>query len=91
LNHSNFIITNRRHGPLLWDVLAQQPIKVLVAASLPASKWSGKVSSAVELLINQSVRCKLFPVVIGQSLSSSTLTASFFGGYSLKTLEESTC
>ena len=68
MNHSNFLITNSRHGSLLWNVLAQQPIKVLIAAALPASKWPCKVSRAVELLINQSVRRKLFPVVIGQSL-----------------------
>jgi len=68
LNHSNFLITNRRHGSLLWNVLAQQPIKVLIAASLPTGKWSCKVSGGVELLINQSVRCKLFSIVIGQSL-----------------------
>ena len=68
LNHSNFLITNRRHGWLLWNLLAQQDVKVLIAAPLPASKWSGKVSSAVELLINQAVRCKFFPIIIAQSL-----------------------
>mgnify|MGYP003329294827 FL=1 len=47
LNHSNFLICNRRHGSFLGDVLAQQAVEVLIAASLPASKWSGKVSGAL--------------------------------------------
>ena len=66
LNHSNFLITSRRHGSLLWDVLPQQSVEILIAASLPTSKWPGKVSSAVEFLINQPVRRKFLPIVIGQ-------------------------
>ena len=69
LNHSNFLATNHRHRSLLWNVLAQQSIKILSAASLPACKWSDKVRSAVEFLIYQTLRRKLFPVVIGQSLA----------------------
>jgi hypothetical protein len=68
LNHPNFLFTNRRHGSLLLGVLAKQPIKAFIAASLPASKWSGKVSIAVELLINLPMRRKLFTVVISKSL-----------------------
>jgi len=68
LNHSNFLITSSRHGSLLWNVLAQQSIKVLIAASLSASKWPGKSSSTVELFINQAMRRKFFSVVIGQCL-----------------------
>jgi hypothetical protein len=48
LNLSNFLINNPRHVSLLWNLLAQQAIKVLITASLLASKWSGKVSNAVE-------------------------------------------
>ena len=70
LNHSNFLITNRRHGSLLWDVLPQQSVEILIAASLPTSKRSSKVSCALKLFINMCMRCKLFAVVKGQCLDS---------------------
>jgi hypothetical protein len=68
MNHSNFLINDYRYNPLLWDVLAQQSVKALIVATLPVSKWSGKVSGAVELLINQPVRRKLSPILIDQYL-----------------------
>ena len=49
LNHSNFLISDRGHGSFLRDVLPQQPVEVFIAASLPACKWSGKVSRALKL------------------------------------------
>ena len=66
LNHSNFLISDRGHGSFFWYVLAQQSIEVFIAASLPACKWSGKVSRALKLFINLAVSCKLFAVVKGQ-------------------------
>ena len=65
LNHSNFLISDRGHGSFLRDVLPQQPVEVFIAASLPACKWSGKVSRALKLFINLAVSCKLFAIVKG--------------------------
>ena len=46
--------------------MTQQTIKVLVGAPLPTCKGSGKVTSALERLINLNVRRKFFAVVVGQ-------------------------
>ena len=46
--------------------MTQQTIKVLVGAPLPTCKGSGKVTRALERLINLNVRCKFFTVVVGQ-------------------------
>jgi hypothetical protein len=64
--------------------LPQQSVEVLVATSHHDNKWSGKVISGVELLFNQSVRFKLFSVVIGQSLDP------YSEGLELLTLDELT-
>ena len=70
LNHSNFLICNRRHGSFLRDVLAQQPIEVFIASSLPAGEWSGKVGRTLELLINMEMTRKFLSIVKGQCLDS---------------------
>lgn len=46
--------------------MTQQTIKVLVGTPLPTCKGSGKVTSALERLINLNVRRKFFTVVVGQ-------------------------
>ena len=71
LNHFNFLIADCGHGSFLWNVLAQQAVEILIAATFPAGKWSGKVSGALKLFINMDVRCKLFAVVKGQRFDPS--------------------
>ncbi len=69
LNHFNFLISYPGHGSFLRGVLAQQNVKILIAALLQAGKWSGKVGSALKLFINMCMPCKLSAVVKSQCLA----------------------
>ena len=68
LDHSQLFIRHGFHAPLLWDVLAQQPIEVLVAAALPAAIRIGKVGLDAQGLIDGLVVGKLLSVVHRQRL-----------------------
>ena len=72
LNHLYFLIADCGHGSFLGDILAQQTVEILIAATLPAGKWSGKVGGALKLCINMCMRCKLFAVVKGQRLDPNS-------------------
>jgi hypothetical protein len=63
LNHFNFLIADCGHRSFLGDILAQQTVEILIAATLPAGKWSGKVGRALKFFINISMPRKLFAVV----------------------------
>ena len=53
LDHSQLLVRHGFHAPFLWDVLAQQPIEVLVAAALPAAIRIGNPGQAeIELTWN---------------------------------------
>jgi len=73
LIHFNFLISDRGHGSFLGDVLAQKTVVILIASTLPAGKWSGKVGGALKLFINMCMRCKLFAFVKGQRLDPCSL------------------
>ena len=62
-NHSQLLIGDSFHAPLLGNVLAQQTIEALVAAALPAAIRIGKVGKDAKALIG-----KLLAVVHRQSL-----------------------
>ena len=70
-DHLNFLVRNVCHVSLLWHVLPQQAIEVLVGATLPTGKGSGKVARATQCFINLGVPAKFFAVVIGQCLDPS--------------------
>ena len=70
-DHLNFLVRNVCHVSLLWHVLPQQAIEVLVGATLPTGKGSGKVARATQCFINLGVPAKFFAVVIGQGLDPS--------------------
>ena len=62
-DHSQLLIGDSFHSPLLWNVLAQQTIEVLVAAALPAAIRIGKVGLDAKALIYGLVIGKLLAVV----------------------------
>jgi hypothetical protein len=67
LDHSQLLIGDSFHAPLLGNVLPQQTIEVLVAAALPAAIRIGKVGLDAKGLIYGLVIRKLFAVVHRQS------------------------
>lgn len=68
LDHSQLLIRDGFHAPLLGNILAQQPIEVFVAAALPAAIRIGKVGLDPQGLINDLVDRKLLAIVHRQSL-----------------------
>ena len=74
LNHSNFLISDCGHGSFLWNVLAKQAVEVFIAAAFPTCKGPGKVGSALKMLINMGMTCKLFAIVKGQRLHPGSVT-----------------
>ncbi len=70
-DHLNFLFRHVCHLALLGHVLPQQAIEVLLGASLPTGKGSGKVARDAPRFINHGVPGKFFAVVIGQSLDPS--------------------
>ena len=60
------MISDHGHESFLVDVLPKQGVEIFIAASLPACKWSRKISRALKLFINPAVFCKLFAIVKGQ-------------------------
>jgi hypothetical protein len=67
-DHSQLLIGDSFHAPLLWNVLAQQTIEVLVAAALLAAIRIGKVGLDAKGLIYGLVIRKLLAVIHRQSL-----------------------
>jgi len=59
-DHLNFLVRYICHLALLGHVLPQQAIEVLVGATLPTGKGSGKVARATQRFINPSVPAKFF-------------------------------
>ncbi len=70
-DHLKFLGRYVCHVSLLGHVLPQQAIEVLVGASLPTGKGSGKVARATQRFVNPGVPAEFFAVVIGQSLDPS--------------------
>lgn len=68
LDHSQLFIRDGLQGPFLRDVLAQQPIEVFVAASLPAAIRVGKVGLDAQGLIDSPMIGKLLAVIHRQRL-----------------------
>jgi hypothetical protein len=68
--HSQLLIGDSFHAPLLGNVLAQQTIEVLVAAALPTAIRIGKVSLDAKALIDYLVIGQLRAIVHCQSLHS---------------------
>jgi hypothetical protein len=68
LDHSQLLICHGFHAPFLGDVLAQQPIEVLVTAALPTAIRVGKVGLNAQGLVGGQVVRKLLAVVHRQSL-----------------------
>jgi hypothetical protein len=52
LDHIQLLIGDSFHSPFLWDVLAQQPVEVFVAAALPAAIRIGKVGLDAQHMID---------------------------------------
>ena len=67
-DHSQLLIGDSFHAPLLGNVLAQQTIEVLVAAALPTAIRIGKVGLDAKGLIDDLVIRKLLAVVHRQRL-----------------------
>ena len=67
-DHSQLLIGDSFHGPLLGNVLAQQSVEVLVATALPTEIRIGKVGLDARGLIDGLVIGKLLAVVHRQSL-----------------------
>jgi hypothetical protein len=65
-DHSQLLIGDSFHAPLLWNVLPQQIIEVLVAAALPTAIRIGKVGLDAKGLIDDLAIGKLFAVVYRQ-------------------------
>lgn len=68
MDHSQLIFRHGFHTPFLGDVLAQQPVEVLVAASLPTAIRVSKVGLDAQGLNGGQVVCKLFAIVHRQGL-----------------------
>ena len=66
VDHSNFLVSDVFHCPLLGNILPQQPVEVLIGAALPAGKGPGKVPRTVQCLVDLGVSTELFAVVVGQ-------------------------
>ena len=62
-DHSQLLIGDGFHAPLLVNVLAPQTIEALVAASLPAAICIGKVVLDANSLVYGLVISKLLAVV----------------------------
>ncbi len=67
LDHSQPLICDSFHAPLLGNVLAQQTIEVHVAAALPTAIRIGKVGLDAKGLIDGLVIRKLLAIVHRQS------------------------
>jgi hypothetical protein len=67
-DHSQLLISDSLHAPLLGNVLPQQTIEVLVAAALPTAIRIGKVGLDAKALIDGLMIRKLLAVVHRQSL-----------------------
>jgi len=65
-NHSNFLIGDVCHRPLLGNILPQKSVEVLVRAALPACKGPGKAPRAAQRLVNFDMSTELFSVVVGR-------------------------
>lgn len=65
-DHFNFLVSDIRHRAFLGHILPQQPVEVLVGATLPACKGPSEVARATQRLVYPGVAAKLFAVVIGQ-------------------------
>ena len=67
-DHSQLLIEDSFHTPLLVNVLAQQPAEVPDTGSLPTTIWIGTVGLYAKAVIDDLVIGKLFDVVFCQSL-----------------------
>jgi hypothetical protein len=62
-DHSNFLVSDVCHRPLLGHILPQQSVEVLIGAVLPTGKGPRKVPRAAQGLVNLGMTTELFAIL----------------------------